>query len=216
MIVFVDTSALIALIDEDDHRHRDAATAFTWLARNADLVTHNYVLVEATAVAQRKFGATAVERLTDVILPVIRVIWVDQATHESALAAHRAGGSASLVDHVSFVVMRANGLRLAFAFDPDFYAAGFSDPVVPAVAREQRQVHETSAVYGTPAVSDPVSVAEISARARASVNTVQSWRRRHADFPRPAAQLAAGPIWSWPAIAAWIARRDRNLATADA
>jgi predicted nucleic acid-binding protein len=33
MTVFVDTSALIALLDEDDARHREAATTFRWLAR---------------------------------------------------------------------------------------------------------------------------------------------------------------------------------------
>jgi len=58
---------------------------------------------------------------------------------------------------------------------------------------------------GQPA--DLVSVTEIAARTGRSVHTVQSWRRRHHDFPKPLVQLAAGPVWTWPAVSGWIASR---------
>lgn len=151
--------------------------------------------------------AAAVRRLADDLFPLTRTIWVDEATHASALEHHRAGGSPSLVDQVSFIVMREAGIEVAFAFDPDFEQQGFGRPDVPR-ATPPPGIHEEHAPYGGTAESDLVSVAEIAARAGRSANTIQSWRRRHRDFPVPAAQLAAGPIWSWPTVAVWIARRE--------
>jgi hypothetical protein len=50
-----------------------------------------------------------------------------------------------------------------------------------------------------------VSVAEIAQRAGVAWSTVQSWRRRHADFPAPLVTLAAGPVWDWADVERWIA-----------
>jgi predicted nucleic acid-binding protein len=214
VIVFVDTSALIALLDEDDRDHRQAAAEFRWLAATAQLMTHNYVQLETVALARRRLGTEAVQQLTDSIFPIMRTIWVDEATHASALAVHRLGGGPSLVDQVSFLVMRQEGITLAFAFDADFQAEGFARPIIPDVGGPQR-VSEQAAPYGE-AVPDLVSVSEISARAGRSINTVQSWRRRHADFPAPVARLGAGPIWNWPSVAEWIAGRERQPSVARA
>ena len=57
MTVFVDTSALIALLDAGEAKH--ASCAREWkrlLAADAALVTSNYVIVETCAVAQRRLG----------------------------------------------------------------------------------------------------------------------------------------------------------------
>lgn len=210
MIVFVDTSAFIALLDEDDGWHAQAVREFRWLAVDGDLVTHNYVQVETVALVRRRLGIEAVRRLTDYLFPVVRTVWVDQASHAAALALHRVGGAPSFVDQISFSVMRQHGIELAFAFDPDFEAQGFHRPSVPEDG-EAHRVNEEAATYAATA-ADLVSVTEISERAGRSINTIQSWRRRRKDFPSPVAQLAAGPIWSWPAVASWIAGRARPSA----
>lgn len=205
MMVFVDTSALIALLDRDDARHAEAAAIFTSLETNAELVTSNYVEIETLAVVRRRLGTDDAARLIDAIYPLIRTIWVDQATHAAALAEYRlSGGSASVVDRVSFIIMRREGVTQAFAFDADFAAQGFE---LPTVAAGPHRVQEPVAPYGNDAAADLVSVTEISARAGRPINTIQSWRRRHPDFPAPVAQLAAGPVWIWPSIAEWIASR---------
>ena len=210
MIVFVDTSAFIALLDEDDDRHQEAAETFRWLASTATMVTHNYVQVETVAVAKRRLGPSAVERLIDMLFPLLRTIWVDESLHTSAVALLRTEGSGSLVDQVSFIVMRHNAIDIAFAFDRDFQHQGFTFPTTPTVDLPQRRINEEVAEYRTSPSTDLVSVSEISARAGRPVNTVQSWRRRHHDFPAPVARLAAGPIWSWTTVASWIsARSDR-------
>jgi hypothetical protein len=160
-----------------------------------------------TLLARKRLGVAAVQRLTDALFPVVRTLWVDEAVHVSALAVHRSEGSASFVDQVSFMVMRQHGLEMAFAFGPDFQAQGFGEALASRDF-DRNEVNEPRAHYGDLPAADLVSVSEISERAGRSINTIQSWRRRHSDFPAPAAQLAAGPIWRWPAVADWISARD--------
>jgi predicted nucleic acid-binding protein len=127
MRTFVDTSALFALLDEDDANHNAAAAVLASL-QGAELVTHAYVLVETLALVSRRLGWAAVERLLGGVMSVIAVAPVEAAVHETALAAYRESGSAavSFVDRTSFTFMRVNRLDLAFAFDPDFVRAGFT------------------------------------------------------------------------------------------
>ena len=212
--VFVDTSGLFALVDEDDSHHRDAAQLFGRLPPTTELVTTNYVLVEVISLVRRRLGMAAERRLTEEILPIIRVVWVDEPSHQSAVATYRAAGrSASLVDHVSFVVMRNAGLSFAFAFDTDFERRGFRRPSPPLDAAPGRVSDVVAAYASGGGDSELVSVAEVAARAGRSSNTIQSWRRRHPDFPAPVAQLATGPVWTWPDVAEWIAIRARPRRT---
>jgi predicted nucleic acid-binding protein len=212
--VFVDTSTLIALLDQDDRWHDEAALAFRHFASSAQLVTTNYVQLETVALARRRLGASAVQALTGAIFPAITTVWVDEQTHAAALAVHSAGGAASFVDEVSFAVMRHEHIETALAFDRDFELQGFRRAAAPP--GQDRRVHEGAAPYGTELeTSVLVSVAEISERAGRPINTVQSWRRRHPDFPAPVAQLAAGPIWHWPTIAEWIASRGKRGRASD-
>ncbi len=131
MSILVDTSALYALLDSDDPRHGAAAAQFTTLRDRGSLVTHDYVVVETTAVLQRRSGMSAVQRLMDLMSP-IEIVWVDEPIHKAAMAALLAAPRrrVSLVDRVSFEVMRDRGITEAFAFDPDFAEEGFA--TIPA------------------------------------------------------------------------------------
>ena len=208
MKVFVDTSALLAILDLEDPHH-DAATGMLKAAlQRDDVVTHNYIHVEAEQLVRRRLGSAAAARLLQELLPAIRTISVDEGTHAEAVTAQAGQGrAASLVDQVSFVLMRSIDVDAALAFDADFERAGYGLP-----EPEQRHaLSESLASYGTPATAaDLVSVTELAARSGRSVNTIQSWRRRHADFPSPNAELAAGPIWLWGDVSAWIDRRPRR------
>jgi uncharacterized protein len=91
-------------------------------------VTHNYVVVEAITLARDRLGVAAVRVLHDELLAPVRLTWVDEHMHAtgvaSLLAAPRSGPS--LVDWVSFEVMRRLGIETAFAFDRDFRRHGFA------------------------------------------------------------------------------------------
>jgi predicted nucleic acid-binding protein len=126
MSVFVDTSALYALLDEADAYHVDASDTLRRLV-GAELVTHAFVVVETAALVGRRLPWPASERLVDGLLPVVDVAPVDAELFAGALSAYRRWGSAgiSLVDQTSFAFMRARGVRRAFAFDDDFPREGF-------------------------------------------------------------------------------------------
>ena len=126
MSVFVDTSALYALLDADDANHVRARKAFEGL-REVELRTHAYVVVESMALVSRRLGRVATDDLIDSLLPVIEVEPVDAALHSLALAAFREAGAPgiSFVDRTSFAYMRLRGIETAFAFDADFARAGF-------------------------------------------------------------------------------------------
>ena len=126
MTTFIDTSALYALLDEDDVNHRQASDGLRAL-RGRPLVTHGYVIVETLALVGRRLPWPATKRLIDVFLPLIDVSTVDDELHRSAATAYREAGSAvvSFVDRTSFAFMRAQGIDRAFAFDDDFARQGF-------------------------------------------------------------------------------------------
>lgn len=51
-MIFVDSSALYALLDRDDRNHRAVRAAWAHIAGGPQpLLTHNYVLLEAVALA---------------------------------------------------------------------------------------------------------------------------------------------------------------------
>jgi uncharacterized protein len=132
-VILVDTAALYALIDDRDPNHARATAALDGLrAGHERLLTHEYVVVEATALIQRRLGVGALRRFVDDLLPLIEVAWVDEAQHLEAREALLAAGrrNVSLVDWTSFLVMRRHAVRRALTFDPDFGIEGFE--VVPA------------------------------------------------------------------------------------
>ena len=127
MTVFVDTSALYALLDEDDQYHVPAAAAFRSTAGH-ELATHSYVVVETLALVGARLGFDAIERLVDDLLPVVDVSTVDPVLHDKALGIFRAARTTavSYVDRVSFAFMHDRSIGVAFAFDADFTSEGFS------------------------------------------------------------------------------------------
>jgi predicted nucleic acid-binding protein len=129
MTTFIDTSALLAILDADEERHGDARSEWAaLLERDEPCVTTNYVLVETCALTTRRLGAAAVRVLSDDILPIVDVEWIDRESHERAVAALVAAGrrDLSLVDIISFDAMRRRGIQTAFAFDRHFLDAGFA------------------------------------------------------------------------------------------
>ncbi|MBI5508588.1 MAG: type II toxin-antitoxin system VapC family toxin [Deltaproteobacteria bacterium] len=128
MTVFVDTSALYALIDKDDRHHQAAlAELARLLEAQAPMLTTNYVLIEVLALVQRRIGVAAVRGLCDDLLPALGVEWISFEDHAAALAVLLAAGrrDLSFVDCTSFQIMRRLAIRDVLAFDPHFAEQGF-------------------------------------------------------------------------------------------
>lgn len=49
-----------------------------------------------------------------------------------------------------------------------------------------------------------VGLIEIARRAGVRRPVVTDWRTRHADFPRPVADLEVGPVFWWPDVMSWL------------
>ncbi len=132
MTIFVDTSAFYALLDRNDANHGESAS--TWremMASDQNVVTTNYVLVETFALIQSRLGLKAVRSFQDDIVPVLSLEFVTLEMHQLGIAALLAAArrGLSLVDCVSFEVMRALGMKSVFTFDGHFRERGFT--VIP-------------------------------------------------------------------------------------
>lgn len=129
MSLFIDTSALYALLDGDEPRHSEVVAA--WRAVTDDervLFTSNYVLVETFALVQRRLGLEAVHGFADAFVPLLQPVWIDEELHAAAVASlfTAARRRLSLVDCASFELMRRLGLSDVLALDTDFARQGFN------------------------------------------------------------------------------------------
>jgi predicted nucleic acid-binding protein len=128
MNIFVDTSAFLAVLDGSDENHKAAKLFWKKIISGGDvLLCHNYILVETSALILRRFGMEAIRVFEQDIFPILRIIWVAKEVHSAAVSAQLMAGRStlSLVDCVSFEVMRRTGLRKAFAFDHHFRDYGY-------------------------------------------------------------------------------------------
>lgn len=126
-MIFLDTSAIYAMADQADPRHERAREWFQEVLEAGEgILTHNYVLVEAMALIQSRLGLAAALKLAH-DCRTFDIEWVDRPMHEEAVRrlARLGKRRLSVVDQVSFLVMRRRGVRTALAFDPDFEGEGF-------------------------------------------------------------------------------------------
>ena len=128
MRVFIDTSAFLAILNADDQNHDRAKQVWADLiTRDALLICTNYVLVETVALVQHRLGMQAARVFQEDVLPVVNIEWVNEAHHGAGVSAILTAGrrQLSLVDCVSFEMMRQLGIDTAFVFDHRFEEQGF-------------------------------------------------------------------------------------------
>jgi predicted nucleic acid-binding protein len=128
MTLFVDTSAMYAMLCNNDPNHEAAAQCMKQILLNEDtFVCTNYILVETFALIQHRLGMEAVKVFQDSILPVLYVEWIDADQHDAGVASLLTANrrNLSLVDCTSFITMRRLGIQNVFAFDEHFAEQGF-------------------------------------------------------------------------------------------
>jgi len=106
MVIFVDTSALYALMDADDQNHERAREAWAeWLHGPVQFATSNYVLLESIALIQHRLGMQATRQFQEELVPVLQVHWIPAELHAIAIKMVLAVGQRdfSLVDCTNIV-----------------------------------------------------------------------------------------------------------------
>lgn len=129
-MVFVDTGYWIALLDKSDTLHRKSL-GFLPLLKTTRIYTSEMVLTEMLNYFS-KAGATvreAATRLVTMLRQAPNVTIVPQNSEIFALALARYESmhdkAWGLTDCASFIVMEANGITQALAYDKHFVQAGF-------------------------------------------------------------------------------------------
>jgi len=126
--VFIDTSAIFALLVPTDKVHPGAVRVFDRLRfQEATLVTTSYVLVETYALLGARVGREAVEAFRNDFEPLLEIVWVDRELHERGLdTLVTKARNVSLVDAVSFVCIKNEKVEDVFAFDRHFDEEGLT------------------------------------------------------------------------------------------
>jgi predicted nucleic acid-binding protein len=132
MIMFVDTSVFLAVLNREDPNNLAASERLADLVENGEeLFCTNFILVEAYALLQNRLGMNAVRDFQKTILPSIKIIWLGEEEHsrvvEKFISENRR--SVSFVDQSSFDAMRRKGIDTVFTFDKHFREQGFT--VIP-------------------------------------------------------------------------------------
>lgn len=113
----------------DDRKHAAARAAFEELAASeAALISSSYVLVETYALLQRRIGVDAVTAMKERLAPLVEITWVGRSLHDAGLDRLVDAGrkKLSLVDCVSFEIMKRRHIDRAFAYDRHFEGEGFA------------------------------------------------------------------------------------------
>jgi predicted nucleic acid-binding protein len=128
MTCFVDTSAILALLQRGSEQHDPATRTWQQLrASRAALFTTNYVVVETVALLQARCGLGEVRMFQELFAPLLDVVWVGPHLHATGLAALMAEQRRrlSLVDCISFEVIDQTRPDRVFAFDRHFAERGY-------------------------------------------------------------------------------------------
>lgn len=121
-VAFVDSSAIVAMVDENDSSHDAAVAAYHELVEGGyKLFTTNHVIAETVDLLTNGAGpAVARQWLRDQRLPIYHPDEQDNHRARSMVIASRSPRGLSYIDAVSLVVMERFGVADAFAVDPHF------------------------------------------------------------------------------------------------
>src|SRR3990167_4452785 len=123
MICYIDTSAFLAVLDADDEHFPKAEKKWKELINaNTTFLCSNYVLLETIALIQNRLGIDALRTFQEDIVPILSIEWINSNNHHAGITSVLTGTKRgiSLVDFVSFDVMRRLGIKTVFSFDRHF------------------------------------------------------------------------------------------------
>lgn len=127
--VFVDTSALYALVDPKDNWHAQAVECLNELAKQQlPLWVTNSVIIEShDLILQglgKKVALSFLDNICDGSINIERTLSEDEQDAKNYLRDYQ-DKTFSYIDAISFSVMKRLGIGTAFAFDYHFSVIGF-------------------------------------------------------------------------------------------
>jgi len=122
LVAFVDSSAIVALVDANDNTHSAAVSAYADLMQQGyKLFTTNHVIAETVDLLGTGVGPDIARRwLRDHRLPIYHTDEQDERRAKMLVISSRSPRGLTFVDAVSLVVMEKFGVADAFAVDPHF------------------------------------------------------------------------------------------------
>lgn len=129
MNVFVDTSALFAMLVKNDYMHVRARATFEALSvQNTEFHITSYVLLEILALLQTRVRLDAARLFHHEFLPILKVHWVNEQLHEKAFRRLELRGKReiSLVDCTGFIWMEENNVSYVLTYDRYYADEGFT------------------------------------------------------------------------------------------
>jgi predicted nucleic acid-binding protein len=122
IVAFVDSSAIVALVDRNDKTHEAAASAYAELVEQGyKLFTTNHVIAETVELLIEGVGPDIARRwLRDHRLPIYHADEQDERRAKALVISSRSPRGLSFVDALSLVVMERFGVADAFAVDSHF------------------------------------------------------------------------------------------------
>jgi predicted nucleic acid-binding protein len=125
-LLLVDTSAFYALSNTKDPHHRAAVAIVRQLeTRGARAFTTNYVVAETHALISIRKGHQAARKWLGRLSIAIEQATVDDQVRGVSTVLEYTDKSYSLIDAISFSVMKRLGVSRAFTFDRHFTQHGF-------------------------------------------------------------------------------------------
>lgn len=122
LVAFVDSSAIVALVDRNDATHEAAVIAYRDLLKQGyKLFTTNFVVAETVSLLAEGAGAgVARQWLRDHRLAVYHADEQDEQRARALVIGSQSERGLSYVDAISLVVMERLGIADAFAVDTHF------------------------------------------------------------------------------------------------
>lgn len=124
---FLDTSFIVALINERDQYHGDASQVADQFIGHP-LITTDAILLEISNALARRYKSESIQIIEDLCSSEeVELVRLDTALFDSAFNLYktRQDKDWGLVDCISFVVMQQRSLTVALTFDQHFVQAGF-------------------------------------------------------------------------------------------
>lgn len=126
MTVFIDSSALIALWDQDDSNHPEAIEKSQELQRKqAVIFISNIIAGEVLTVLSMKLGIKIANQCGE-MLQRLNTVFVDESLHQKAWDGFqkRTSKNLSFFDYTSWAIIREFNMDKVFTFDRDFKKLG--------------------------------------------------------------------------------------------